>query len=62
MRVGDLVRFKAHELQKEWKIGLLLRYDKLIKVGEIMVDGQIYYAPGRLIESHQRGFKKIQKL
>jgi len=58
MRVGDLVRFKAHEYQEEWLIGLLLRYDKIMKIGEILVDGKLYYAPGRLIESHQRGLKK----
>ena len=57
MRVGDLVRFKEHDSQADWLVGLLMRYDKLIKVGEILVGERIYYAPGRLIETHKRGLK-----
>ncbi len=55
MRVGDIVRFKVHEYEESWKIGLLIRYDKFLKIGEVMVDGQIFYAPGRFIETYQRG-------
>ena len=57
MRVGDLVRFKMNDYQQEWMIGLLLRYDKFTKVGEVLVGDHIFYAPGRLIEVHQRGLK-----
>lgn len=57
MRVGDLVRFKEHEGQKEFKVGLLLRYDKFIKIAEIMKDGRLYYAPGRLVNVYMRGLK-----
>jgi len=57
MRVGDLVRFKIHEYEKSWKIGLLIRYDRFMKIGEIMVDDQVFYVPGRFIETHQRGMK-----
>ncbi len=57
MRVGDLVRFKTHDLETEWQIGLLIRYDKFIKVAEIIKDQNLYYAPGRLVEVYQRGLK-----
>lgn len=57
MRVGDLVRFKVHEYELDWQIGLLLRYDKFTKVGEIMVGDRLFYAPGRLIETYRRGKK-----
>jgi len=57
MRVGDLVRFKMNDYQQEWMIGLLLRYDKFTKVGEILVKDHLFYAPGRLIETYQRGQK-----
>jgi hypothetical protein len=57
MRVGDLVRFKTHDNETDWKIGLLLRYDKFIKVAEILKDENIYYAPGRLVNVYQRGYK-----
>lgn len=57
MRVGDLVRFKSNEFEQNWRVGLLLRYDKFMKVGEIMCGEHIFYAPGNLIETHQRGKK-----
>ena len=57
MRVGDLVRFKVTDHQLDWYVGLLLRYDRFTKIGEIIKDDQLYYAPGRLIETHQRGKK-----
>ena len=55
MRVGDLVRFRTHDNQVEWMTGLLVRYDKFIKVAEVLVGEHIYYAPGRLVETKQRG-------
>jgi hypothetical protein len=57
MRVGDLVRFKMNEYQTDWMVGLLLRYDKFMKVGEILCGDHVYYSPGRLIETAQRGKK-----
>ena len=57
MSVGDLVRFRENDRQREFLVGLLVRYDSFIKVGEVMVGDRIYYAPGRLIEVYQRGRK-----
>ena len=57
MRVGDLVRFKSHENEESWQIGLLIRYDSFTKIGEIIKDEHTFYAPGRLIETFQRGKK-----
>jgi hypothetical protein len=57
MRVGDLVRFRENDRQREFLVGLLVRYDSFLKVGEIMVGDRIYYATGRLIETYQRGLK-----
>jgi hypothetical protein len=57
MRVGDLVRFKTSDLDKEWCIGLLVRYDTFTKVAEIVKDDAVFYAPGRLVETYQRGLK-----
>jgi hypothetical protein len=58
MRVGDLVRFKTNDNEDEWKIGLLVRYDKVLKVAEIIMEDTLFYAPGRLVETHQRGRKR----
>ncbi len=57
MRAGDLVRFKVTDDQKEFLVGLLVRYDKFIKIGEIISDGRLYYAPGRLMNVLHRGKK-----
>jgi len=57
MRVGDLVRFKSHEGEAEWRVGLLLRYDRFIKIAEILYQDNLFYAPGRLVEVHRRGIK-----
>ena len=57
MRAGDLVRFKTHDNEADCNIGLLLRYDKFIKVAEILKDENIYYAPGRLVNVYKRGYK-----
>jgi hypothetical protein len=57
MRVGDLVRFKITEFDSQWSVGLLLRYDSFLKIGEILKEDRVYYAPGRFIEVHRRGKK-----
>lgn len=57
MRLGDLVRFKVLDRQPDWDIGLLLRYDKFTKIAEILKGEHIYYAPGRLVETYQRGLR-----
>ena len=57
MRVGDLVRFKVTEHDDQWQVGLLIRYDKFLIIGEILIGDRLFYAPGRLIEVHQRGLK-----
>ena len=56
MRVGDLVRFKTTD-HSSWLIGLLLRYDRFTKIAEILKEDRLYYAPGRLVETYQRGLK-----
>ena len=54
MRVGDLVRFREHD-NAETRVGLLLRYDRVMKVAEIQCGEYIFYAPGRLVEVSHRG-------
>ena len=57
MRVGDLVRFREHDNDYPTKMGLLVRYDKVLKVAEIICGDRLYYAPGRLVEVSHRGQK-----
>jgi len=58
MRVGDLVRFREHDHDYPTKVGLLIRYDKVLKVAEILCGEHLYYAPGRLVEVSQRGMRR----
>ena len=52
MKGGEHVKFKTFDCQEEWQSGILVRYDKFLNIGEIMVEGGfVFYAPRRLIES-----------
>ncbi len=50
------MRFRITEHEAE-QIGLLLRYDKFLKIGEVLKDDRIYYVPGRFLDVHRRGQK-----
>jgi hypothetical protein len=56
-QAGELVRFKTYEMQPEWKIGLVLRHDKFLGIVEILVDGELHYAPKRLVHAYSGGYK-----
>ena len=45
---GELIRFRTCEQDLEWKIGLVVRFDRFLRVAEVLVDGQLYYALERL--------------
>ena len=49
---GELVRFKTSELDQEWKIGLVVRFDRFLRVAEVLVAGDLYYAPQRLVKPY----------
>ena len=50
MEAGKIVIFKTHDGQEHWETGLLLRYDKFLRVGEILKDEFVFYAPLRLMK------------
>ena len=59
MKAGDIVRFKIWQVRPvrrddcgawEIRIGLLLKYEKWEKVGEILSDGKIFRVRGEDIE------------
>ena len=51
-QAGQLVRFKVSELDKDWKIGLVVKFDRFLRVAEVLVNGDLYYAPLRLIRDY----------
>jgi hypothetical protein len=63
VKKGDMVRFKIWEVRPRnksecgmWKvkIGLLIRYEKWEKIGEILCDGKVYRAQSCDIEKAGR--------
>jgi len=50
IEAGKLVKFKTYEAEKEWKVGLVLKHDTFLRVVEILVDGDLHYAPQRLVQ------------
>lgn len=59
MRAGDLVRFREctwHLDPKEytdWRVGLLLEYSTLSKVGSVLFEGEQYRIRGENIQLHK---------
>ena len=49
MEAGKHVKFKLHDHDTQWRQGLLVRYDRFLGIGEIVVDDILFYAPARLI-------------
>lgn len=51
-QTGELVRFRQSELDREWKVGLVVRFDRFLRVVEVLVDGDLYYVPQRLVRPY----------
>jgi hypothetical protein len=52
IQTGELIRFKTSEQDLEWKVGLVVKFDKFLRVVEVLVDGDLYYAPQRLVKPY----------
>ena len=50
--------FKTLDGQEDWQTGLLLRYDKFLRVGEVLKDEIIFYVPHRLMRQTDEGESK----
>lgn len=58
MEAGKIVMFKTLDGQEDWQTGLLLRYDKFLRVGEVLKDEIIFYIPRRLLSQADEGESK----
>ena len=52
IQTGELIRFKTSEQDLHWKVGLVVRFDRFLRVAEVLVEGQLYYAPQRLVKPY----------
>jgi hypothetical protein len=56
-QAGQLVRFKSSEFDREWKVGLIVKYDRFLGIAEVLVDGELHYAPRRLVKPCEADIK-----
>jgi len=52
IHTGELIRFKTSERDLEWKVGLVVKFDGFLKIAEVLVDGELHYAPERLLRPY----------
>jgi len=52
IQTGELIRFKTSEHDLEWKVGLVVRFDRFLRVAEVLEDGELHYAPQRLVRPY----------
>ena len=52
VHTGELIRFKTSESDLEWKVGLVIKFDRFLKIAEVLVDGELHYAPERLLRPY----------
>jgi hypothetical protein len=54
---GDLVRFKRHEKDDEWNVGLLVEYKPWMKIAEVLWEGKSLRVHARFVQMHKPGKK-----
>lgn len=52
IQTGELVRFKTSENDLEWKVGLVVKFDRFLRIAEVLVEGELHYAPERLLRPY----------
>ena len=53
MNAGDMVRFRVNN-DATWDIGILVEYEKLLKVAKILAHGELVSIRASLVQLHQR--------
>jgi len=53
VNAGDMVRFRVHN-EVMWNIGILVEYEKLLKVAKILTCGKVVSIRASDVQLHQR--------
>ena len=61
MNVGDMVRFRTSD-KIPWDIGILIEYEKLLKVAKILAHGKMVSIRASDVQLHQRHPDNIEIL
>ena len=61
MNAGDLVRYRESE-RFPWKLGILVKYEKLLKVAQVLANGKMYRVHASLVQLHERHPDNIEML
>ena len=58
---GDLVRFRRHEKDEDWNVGLLVEYKPYMKIAEVLWEGQSLRIHARFVQVYKQGKKGPRK-
>ena len=61
MNTGDMVRFRTTD-EVSWNIGILIEYEKLLKVTKILAHGKVVSIHVSHVQLHQRHPDNIEML
>jgi|ETNvirnome_2_300_1030623.scaffolds.fasta_scaffold128121_1 hypothetical protein len=61
MNAGDLVRFRTSS-EATWDIGILIKYEKLLKAAKILAHGKVVSVRASLVQLHRRHPDNIEML
>ena len=61
MNAGDMVRYRESN-EAAWKLGILVEYEKWMKVAEILADGKMYRVHASFVQLHERHPDNIEML
>jgi len=61
MNAGDMVRFRASD-GAMWDIGILIEYEKWLKVAKILAHGKVVSIHASLVQLHRRHPDNVEML
>ena len=61
MNAGDMVRFRTTN-EAAWDIGILIEYEKLLKVAKILAHGKVVSIRVSLVQLHKRHPDNVEML
>ena len=61
MNTGDMVRFRTSD-EISWDIGILIEYEKLLKVAKILAHGKVVSIHVSYVQLHQRHPDNVEML
>ena len=61
MNAGDMVRFREKN-EATWSVGILVEYEKLLKVAKILSGGKLVSIRAAMVQLHERHPDNVEML